>query len=190
MEFPAHPIWDFALRVYKTPGVSDACLEIQERHGADVNVLLFCCWLGESGRGAVTAERLAESRQAVASWHESVVKKLRAVRRGLKGGIENAPPDLTQELRANVQKYEIDAEHIELLTLAASVADLKPDAARPADARAEDAVANIGVYLTGLNATLMGVDRTALGTIVAAAFPDYGRTRAETVLSARLPITF
>jgi hypothetical protein len=29
MEFPAHPLWDFALRVYKTPGVSDACLEIQ-----------------------------------------------------------------------------------------------------------------------------------------------------------------
>ena len=35
MDFPAHPFWDFALRVYKTPGVSDACLAIQDRHRAD-----------------------------------------------------------------------------------------------------------------------------------------------------------
>jgi len=190
MDFPEHPFWDFALRVYKTPGVSDACLEIQERHGADVNVLLFCCWLGESGRGAVTPERLAESCRAVASWHESVVKKLRAVRRVLKSGIEKAPSDLAATLRTQIQKYEIDAEHIELLTLAASVADLEPDVSRPADARAEDAIGNIGVYLASLNAALMGADRSALGRIVAAAFPNYGRTRAETELSARLAITF
>jgi uncharacterized protein (TIGR02444 family) len=190
MDFPAHPFWDFALRVYKAPGVSDACLAIQERHGADVNVVLFCCWLGESGRGTVTPDRIAEACDAVASWHESVVKKLRAVRRILKDGAKKAPADLAGELRSQIQTYEIDAEHIELLMLAASVADLKPDAGRPADARAEDAIANVGLYLTHVNATLMGVDRTALGTIVAAAFPDYGRARAEATLSARIPITF
>jgi hypothetical protein len=138
----------------------------------------------------VTAERLAESCAAVASWHDTVVKRLRAVRRGLKDGAGSAPPDLAAGLREQVQKYEIDAEHIELLTLAASVADLDPDRARPPDARAEDAIANVGVYLAGLNATLIGADRTALGRIVAAAFPDYGRERAETQLSTQMPIAF
>lgn len=190
MDFPEHPFWDFALRVYKTPGVSEACLEIQERHGVDVNVLLFCCWLGESGRGSVTPERLAEACNAVASWHETVVKKLRAVRRVLKSGIEKAPSDLGASLREQIQKHEIDAEHIELLTLAASVSDLKPDTSRPSDARAEDAIANVGVYLVSLNATLMGVDRVALGRIIAAAFPEYGRERAESQLSLAGPITF
>ena len=188
MDFPAHPFWDFALAVYKTPGVSAACLDIQERHGADVNVVLFCCWLGESGRGAVTPERLAESCRAVESWHETVVKRLRGVRRALKEGIERAPSDLASTLRGQIQAYEIDAEHIELLTLAASVADIKPDPARPAEARAEDAIANIGTYLTSLGASLTGADRSALGQIVAAAFPRYGRERAETQLSSRLAI--
>jgi uncharacterized protein (TIGR02444 family) len=190
MEFPAHPFWDFALRVYKTPGVSDACLAIQERHGADVNVVLFCCWMGESGRGAMTPERLAEACEAVAPWHESVVKRLRAVRRLLKEDAGKAPADLAGALRAQIQASEIDAEHIELLMLAGNVADLTPDPTRPADARADDAVANIGTYMTRINATLMGVDRTALGEIVAATFPDFGRERAEATLSARLPITF
>ena len=31
MDFPAHPFWDFALDVYRRPGVSDACLALQER---------------------------------------------------------------------------------------------------------------------------------------------------------------
>jgi uncharacterized protein (TIGR02444 family) len=190
MDFPAHPFWDFALRVYKTPGVSDACLAIQERHGADVNVVLFCCWLGETGRGAITPERLAEACESVTSWHESVVQRLRAVRRLLKDNAGKAPADLASSLRAQIQANEIDAEHIELLMLAANVADLKPDPARPADARANDAVSNIGTYLIRINATLMGVDRTALGEIVAAAFPDFDRARAEMALSAQIPITF
>jgi uncharacterized protein (TIGR02444 family) len=190
MDFPEHPFWDFALKVYQMPGVSEACLEIQERHGADVNVVLFCCWLGESGRGAVTPEKLAEACKAVASWNETVVKRLRAVRRVLKEGIEKAPSDLASSLRKQIQTYEIDAEHIELLTLAASVADMKPDPSRPADARADDAIANIGLYLVSLNATLIGADRTALGRIVGAAFPAYGAQRAETQLSLCMPITF
>ena len=34
------------------------CLDLQERRGCDVNILLFCCWLGASGRPTLTAERL------------------------------------------------------------------------------------------------------------------------------------
>ena len=42
-------LWDFSLRVYRAPGVSDWCLALQDGHGADVNILLWAAWLGAAG---------------------------------------------------------------------------------------------------------------------------------------------
>ena len=58
-EFPDHPFWDFSLRVYGSEGVPEACLVLQERHGIDVNVLLYCFWLGASGRGTLDDGEIA-----------------------------------------------------------------------------------------------------------------------------------
>jgi uncharacterized protein (TIGR02444 family) len=190
MDFPKHPFWDFAIKVYGAQGVSGACLEVQERLGVDVNVLLFCLWVGESGRGALTPNQLAHARDSVGRWHESVVKKMREVRRALKDDTFGAPRALSDELRRGIQAREIDAEHVEQLVLAASVDALAADTARPAEARGEDAVANVGTYLAQLNASLMGVDRAALATIVAAACPAMPKPKAETALSQHAPITF
>lgn len=187
MDFPEHPFWDFALRVYRTPGVSAACLEVQERLGVDVNVLLFCCWLGESGRGAVSRATLAQARESVASWHESVVKPMRSVRRVLKDGIASAPSELAQALRAQIQAREIDAEHIEQLMLAASVAALGVTAGIAEDGRAEHAVSNVGIYVQSLGVTPTASDRAALGRIVAAAFPGCARESIEAKLSSLAP---
>lgn len=182
MDFPEHPFWDFALRVYRTPGVSAACLEVQERLGVDVNILLFCCWLGESGRGAVPPETLARARDAVATWHDSVVKHLRSVRRILKDGIPSAPPDLSQALRAQIQAHEINAEHIEQLMLAASVAALAGNVGVAENKRAEDAVANVATYVQSLGVAATAVDKAALGCIVSAAFPGVTRDSIEAKL--------
>jgi len=190
MEFPKHSFWDWALKVYGAPGVSQACLDVQERLHVDVNVLLFCLWVGESGLGTLTAERLAHARGSVDDWHENVVKRLRDVRRALKEDSLGAPNELATGLRREIQGREIDAEHIEQLVLVASIADLDADATRPPEARGDDAVANVAMYLAQLNASLMGVDRAALATIVAAACPGLPKAKAETALSQHAPITF
>jgi uncharacterized protein (TIGR02444 family) len=182
MDFPEHPFWDFALRVYRTPGVSGVCLEVQERLGVDVNVLLFCCWLGESGRGAMSRETLTRARDTVAIWHESVVKHLRSVRRILKDGIPSAPAELAQALRAQIQAQEINAEHIEQLMLAESVAAVGVTAGMGDDRRAEDAAANVGAYVQSLGVTATAADRAALGRIVSAAFPGASREGIEAKL--------
>ena len=57
-DFLPHPFWNFSLEIYAAEGVSEACLDLQERRGCDVNILLFCCWLGASGRPTLTADRL------------------------------------------------------------------------------------------------------------------------------------
>lgn len=54
LEFDDHPFWDYSLRVYCGDGVPAACLDLQDRFEIDVNVMLFCSWIGQSGRGVMT----------------------------------------------------------------------------------------------------------------------------------------
>jgi hypothetical protein len=82
-----------------------------------------------------------------------------------------APEELTEPLRAGVQKLEIDFEHLEQLMLAASV-DRAPDDDADGEARIRAALANVGRYLDALDINQSGEDRRSLAIILKAAFGD------------------
>ena len=85
MSAPANTgFWDFSLRVYARDGVAEACLGLQDRRGADVNLLLYCGWAAATGRGALGADELKRLVDLTGPWQNSVVQPLRQVRRGLK----------------------------------------------------------------------------------------------------------
>ncbi len=98
-----NPFWQWSLVFYAQPGVAPLCLELQDTHGLDVNLVLFCCWLGEP------LDSLAEAEALVADWRREVVQPLRAVRRWLKGRDE--------ALRAQVATQELAAEQRQQATL-------------------------------------------------------------------------
>lgn len=171
MDFPSHPFWDFSISLYAKPGVAPACLDLQERHGIDVNALMFCLWLGASGRGPVPRSALDAAFDAVAGWHEEIVRTLRPLRRRLKPGFEPLDPKLVQALRARIQKVEIDAEHVEQLALAASDAAQAPArAGRSADERAVHAAQHAAAYFARVQGERGAKDIDSLCVIFAAAF--------------------
>ena len=47
---PKSVFWDFSLAVYGKPGFPQAAIALQDRHGLNVNMLLFCLWAGANGR--------------------------------------------------------------------------------------------------------------------------------------------
>src|SRR5690606_291939 len=104
-------LWDFALRLYGAPGVSDACLTLQDESGVDVPLLLFAAWLADNDT-PLRAEEIARIDGVVAGWREDVVKPLRAVRRRLKAGPRPAPTAQTELLRDGVKGVELQAEKI------------------------------------------------------------------------------
>jgi uncharacterized protein (TIGR02444 family) len=170
LHWPANPFWDYALELYGSQGVEAACLELQERYGLDVNVVLFCCWLAHRGVPADAAlfGRIAAT---TAAWQEQFVRPLRAVRERLKtalsepqpGGVAARWPALAAALRQRVLGLEIDGERLEQLLLAELAADLAPTAA-PGVALAS---ANLRRYRP-----FAAPDRAALATLLRAAFPD------------------
>ncbi|MBN8293297.1 TIGR02444 family protein [Rhodobacter sp. NTK016B] len=111
------PLWDFTLELYGTPGIPDACLTIQDRHQADVTLLIFAAWVGAVRRTRLTPEQAQSAAAAVADWHAEIVRPLRAVRRRMKTGPRPAPDAGTEALRDKLKAVEIGAEKIELLLL-------------------------------------------------------------------------
>ncbi len=163
----ANPFWDFSLLVYHRPGVAAACLALQDRHGLDVNLLLFCCWAGSQGRrlDAADIERLMGS---VGEWQRSVVGPLRGVRRRLTDLPGSASGQLGA-LRQAVKDCELEAERIEQTLLHDAFA--RPSGApSPAAGQAACAAANMTVYLELAGPSVDFADQTNLETLLHGAF--------------------
>ena len=137
--------WDFAVDLYARPGVETACLTLQNGVGLDVDMLLFCLWLG--GRGESIAPILDRALAVSEEW-QAVVAPLRAARRALK----TLPQDRgdTARLRTAVKTCELDAERFEIEALA----ELAGGEHAPVAAGRSLAEANLKRYFLGRSEVL------------------------------------
>ena len=104
--------WDFSLKFYALPEVADAFLELQDRSGADVNVMLFLLYLARAGR-LLGAADIARIDTLAAPWRETVVAPLRSVRRALRSPVGEFQPGATAALRSDVKRIELAAERLQ-----------------------------------------------------------------------------
>jgi len=141
MSDAATEFWRFSLAVYASPDVAPACIVLQDRHGKDVNLALFCCWLGASGRGRLTRVALDAADRAVAPWRHDVVERLREARRAIKAA---AVPG-SENLYTKAKAVELEAERV----LQSILVGLAPAAtsARAVSERLGDALENLALYV-------------------------------------------
>jgi len=101
------PFWTFSLGFYRQGGVPEACLELQDRCGVDVNIILFLLWTATLRRHLVASETrtLADK---VRAWQNDVVVPIRNLRRFLK-----TPPPLLDEGTAELFRTKIKAVELE-----------------------------------------------------------------------------
>lgn len=107
-------LWDWASAVYARPGVTEACLTLQDKHGQSVAYLLWAAWARTTD-----PTRLASAARSARAWEASTVALLRAARRNLS---VRSPPvgDAGREaLREQVRGVELAAERLILETLEA-----------------------------------------------------------------------
>lgn len=109
--------------LWAIPEVEAACLKMQDKLGADVNLILFALYLAARGRRADEATR-SRAIAIAADW-SSVILPLRAARRAVKGR--------DAELYARAKGLELDAERA-LQDRLQSVADAAPPARVEAEA--------------------------------------------------------
>lgn len=113
---------DFSFTVYTAPEVEEECLILQDDHGVDVNMLLFCAYAAVVAGVVLSAQDLADIDQEVAALRDGVIAPLRTYRRELKQGIARLYPEQVievQNLRARVKELELAAEYLEQDSLTA-----------------------------------------------------------------------
>ena len=106
------PFWRFSLAFYAERDVAQACLELQDAAGIDVNVMLYLLFAARSGRRLDDAA--LDRIEAIAQpWRDAVVIPLRGVRRMLKAAPADFEPTPTAALRSDVKRVELAAEHLQ-----------------------------------------------------------------------------
>lgn len=172
-----NPLWDFVVWAYTAPGVEKACLALQNRHGADVNMMLFCTWLAYRGTGTSNLARyLGAAMKLSREWQRKLVEPVRTARENLKEVIESstlleAQRDVATALRERIKQSELELEQLQTLALYALVTDSTDGGmARSPEEQRDDARNNLAVYFTASGIKLDPLAETHVMRILTAVF--------------------
>ncbi len=103
-----NPLWQYACEVYSKAGVETALLHLQDKHRADVNLILQALWLASKSiewtQGCIP--------KGYRKWVEEQVLPLRKMRRSMK---TDWPQH--ENFRQQVKKLELKAEQYALAML-------------------------------------------------------------------------
>lgn len=180
--------WDFSVRTYHCEGVPAACLALQNQYGADVNVLLFCCWVGAT-RGEFETDSYESVMAFAHHWVKNVVRPLRGARTWMK---LNGCPDQHQvddqftNLRERIKAVELEAEHLQQ-DLMQSLLDKIPATGLDGDRQINAAVYNLRHYCTAQDIGWAADIQQYLAVILQAAIPLAG-DKAAAALATNMGI--
>jgi uncharacterized protein (TIGR02444 family) len=108
-------LWTFSLAVYNHSAVQRECLDLQDRYGVDINLLLFCAFVGVHHGAVLSDSELRQAAHLVAVWHEDIVSSLRRARRALKPFATDFSliASSAEMLRNTVKATELEGERLE-----------------------------------------------------------------------------
>jgi uncharacterized protein (TIGR02444 family) len=157
--------WEFSLAFYCREAVARACLSLQDRRGADINLMLVVCWLARSGYACSDAA-FASGSSAVASWSDAVLRPLRSIRRRLGAEFADVSAADRQSIKHGLLSVELEAERVAQRKIVAAVAEEMGELST----EPPRALAAIGLerYVGKLVGELDAQDRADLEAIIAA----------------------
>ncbi|WP_395017257.1 TIGR02444 family protein [Dongia sp.] len=103
--------WEFSLAYYSRERVAAACLSLQNRRGADVNILLFCCWLATMG-WKVERDGLHAAIATVEAWRRDVLEPLRGARRTVADQFPELAKSDRQSIKHGMLSVELECERV------------------------------------------------------------------------------
>lgn len=142
-----NPFWEFSLAFYCRGPVASICLNLQDKVGADVNILLYCCWLGYKGAGQIEVSEFAEIISGIKAWQFHVVKPLRKIRRDIKNLETLHLGDFSKNFLQSIKDCELESEELEQLVLYRSGPQKFPHYSDRIEVKIENIKKNLENYL-------------------------------------------
>jgi len=171
--------WEFSLKLYAEPDVEQALLFLQDHHGFNVNMILFCCWYGVEGQGKLTQKRLLYIDEGIKLWHARIIQPLRRLRKTLKNYSLIKSHSTKNE---NVLSVELKAEKIEQQMIVNRISFLRHGIKSP-PIKAADICKSLLNYchVKGIRLNDEGVD--CIITIVSRVFPKVPLDEIANIIS-------
>lgn len=170
MDYPESELWNYSTHIWTLPGVEDLCIRLQTEYDADVNLLIYCLWLGEQKR-CLNDDDLQVMLDTVKPW-QTMIKPLRDSRRMMQQQLIAMPSELVEQTIANMKEMEINAEHMAQLALGKAL--VTENIHLSGDASSADCgLANLQLYMLSRDSVDNINDVTALlGELLAAVYAD------------------
>lgn len=166
-KLPSSEFWRYSLRLYGHENVKDACLNLQSRYDININILLFICYLAQTGRGQISKHELQTIIDELQPWHQGITQGLRNLRQLLK---HIKDKDWANDLRKEILEDELTSEQLEQLLIGHLYsAPIIPR--RPKSHKIHDCISNFHLYFTLLNIDLTEQDYALLQQLLNQAFP-------------------
>ena len=183
MKFPPSEFWSYSTRIYQITEIEKACLNLQNQFHADVNILLYCCWIAEkqielSEKDIDTLIKISQP------WQKNILIHLRAARSTLKTSTVVIPDEQRKEAHQNICEMELNAEHMAQLALEKAL-NLKKKS-RNKTLQPVDCISNnLSLYCQRLDSTLPVEQMNEQLNIITHALYMKDDTNIQTVNSAQ-----
>jgi uncharacterized protein (TIGR02444 family) len=115
--------WEFVVELYAKPGISQACLELQDRLGVDVSFLLTLLFYAKHHNIDLSVEEIASLDRSISAWRDEIITPLRRLRRHVKAS--NLLNSSTEEFYRRIKADELLAEQIEIGTVAQQLGPMR-----------------------------------------------------------------
>ena len=154
INFTKDSLWSYSLIQYTQPGVEEYCLKLQNTYSGNVNILLFCSWLGNCGIKISTKDIILATSN-IKDWDLNVVQSLRRAR---KYYTESSVVIENNNLKSDLKKLELISEKSVQNTLCkwAVLQNFKPSIVKDL----KWTITNINKYLVILDAPILSAKNT------------------------------
>ena len=116
MKFPPSKFWSYSINTYQLPTIEQSCLKLQQLYEADVNILLYCCWVSE--KHILLDEKDIEKLIHVGQpWQTNILIHIRNAHHTLNTSNVTLAEDVLEETRKSISEMELNAEHMTRLAL-------------------------------------------------------------------------
>lgn len=176
---PDHPFWRFAAKIHNHAEAKIVLLNLQNHFGVNANLLLFCCWHAEAGKGRLSKTDILQLINVNANWHERVQIPLNQIAANCQN--TTLPTQFKQEL----QDLRQLAEHIDQIMLTEIPVKFSRNARTPLQ-KLTDCGKNIAAYCKVLSITMDAVLQQALLQILPLVFPTIDSNQLEKIVQSVL----
>jgi len=106
MNFPNSEFWNYSTQIWTLPDVESLCLELQNNYDINVNLILYCCWVGDKNLN-LNDDDLQILLDTIQPW-QTMIKPLRDSRKMMQQHLIAMPANMVNQTES--KQYRMQPE--------------------------------------------------------------------------------